>query len=226
MAVAIELQTDAGGSKSRPRHGTDEKGQVEPCASVARTPVEVQPLGPRRGELRHVGLRMKAIERAQHAGLIDVLPSRIRRRVHPCRHAFHLGIADGFFQTGHAAVPEDADRLAVLHQVHRRVTGRRRGGRQRAHARQHERRVLDRSERAEDEHVAAARERRRSRLLENHVADAEQRRHDGDAQAESARQHGGANRPDGERSQGKAQNHSRMPDRIVRRVFARAPRCA
>ncbi len=45
------------------------------------------------------------------------------------------------------------------------------------------------AEPAVDHEVAAAFERGRMRLLEDHVADAEQRRHHRDAEAEPARQH-------------------------------------
>ena len=63
--------------------------------------------------------------------------------------------------------------------------------------------------------VAAAFERGRMRLLENHVADAEQRGHHGDAEPEPAREHRRADRTRRQRSQREPQDH----DVITRPLF-------
>ena len=49
--------------------------------------------------------------------------------------------------------------------------------------------------------VAAALQRRRTGLVEDHVADAEQLRHHRDPEAETAREHGRSYRPHGQRAQ-------------------------
>ena len=69
-------------------------------------------------------------------------------------------------------------------------------------------RVLQRAEPPGDHEIAAALERRRMRLLENHVADAEQRGHHRDAEPEAAGQHRRTNRPRRQRAEREPQNHA------------------
>ena len=80
-------------------------------------------------------------------------------------------------------------------------------------------------------HVAAADERRRPRLLEHDVGDAEENRHHRDADAEAGGEHGAANGMRRQRSEREPANHrdalslSMRPSRIVRtRVRVRPAR--
>ena len=92
------------------------------------------------------------------------------------------------------------------------------------HVRGDEPRALDRSQDAGDDDVAAALERRRVRLLEHDVADAEQLRHDRDAESEAGREHRRAHRPRDQRPPGDPQHHASttVPRFIVSRRVARA----
>ena len=88
-------------------------------------------------------------------------------------------------------------------------------------------RVLDGTERRGHHDIAAAAQRRRVRLLDDHFADAEQRHHDRDAEAEAGGEHGRPPRPDGERTQRESENHdASIPFFMAKRRVARAASAA
>ncbi len=102
---------------------------------------------------------------------------------------------------------------SVVDQIQGRANGRRRRRdprreRSRAqHAGKDEARVRQSSGRAAHDDVAAAGELRRTRLLENDAADAQERRHDAHAQAEAACQHRASDRTRQQRSQCEGDDH-------------------
>ena len=78
---------------------------------------------------------------------------------------------------------------------------------------------------AADDDVAAADELRRARLLEDHAADTQQRRHDGDAKPEPAREHRAPDRVRQQRSPRQGQDH-RVESSTIRPSRMRISRCA
>ena len=74
----------------------------------------------------------------------------------------------------------------------------------------------------DDDQVAAALQRRRVRLLDDDLADAEQLRHHRDAEAESDGEHRRAQRPRGQRSQREPENHCDQPPALHRQPPRRA----
>jgi hypothetical protein len=72
---------------------------------------------------------------------------------------------------------------------------------------------FERAETSSDDDVAAAVERGRMRLLEDYVANAQQRRHHRNAESEAAREDCRADRSSGQRPQGQAQNHDAVTTR-------------
>jgi hypothetical protein len=107
----------------------------------------------------------------------------------------------------------DRRRPALLQEIERAAPGRRdrrrlrRQIRRSEHARDQKARVLQRAEAAADHDVAAALERGRMRLLEDHVADAEQGGHHRDAEPEPAGQDRGSHRARRQRTQREPQDH-------------------
>src|SRR5437868_6539583 len=78
------------------------------------------------------------------------------------------------------------------------------------------------AEDAADDDGAAALQRRRVRLLENHLTDAEQLHHDADPQTEAGREHRASQGPRGERANGKSNDHAtRLPLFMASRRDAR-----
>ena len=155
---------------------------------------------------------MEAVHRPTHVAGIDVRPPRIARRINPRGHARHFLVADRFLEARHASARDDRHDHAALDQIKALLARRRRCDdmrprpRRATNDRQHVSRVVNRAKGSRHHRVAAALQRGRAGLIEDHVADAKEFGHHGNPEAEAAREHHGPHGTNAKRTKGEFEN--------------------
>ena len=163
---------------------------------------------------------MEAVHGPQHVLWIGPRPSAIGGRIGPEFGTAGLRIVQRAFEARDAAAGADRRRAPLVDEVKRRLRRRRRYGhpwRERSvaeHGRECEPGIRQAAGRATDDRVAASDELRRACLLQHDGRHTEERRHHRHAQAESAGEHGAADRPRPQRSDGQHEDHHDDPSTI------------